>query len=224
MERVEEERPGAMRVELTAKRFAYFPTLVFRFQVLGAQALNDRLLSLIHSEREKDQEGIERSNYRELGGWHSRDSLHKAPEYREFTDLVYAACAWWSRDLGYHPSYSLRIGTMWSIVNPPGASNLAHVHPGCLWSGVYYVQAPANSGKIAFTDPRTENVMRKARYVPNQSAPRHCWTKVNFTPEPGMMLVFPSWLYHSVAPNLSQENDGKCERIIISFNLSQWKD
>lgn len=212
-----------MRSLLNTKLFSYFPTLIFRFDVPDAPALNDRLLSLIHAEREKDQRGIEKSNYRQLGGWHSRDDLHKAPAYGEFIGVVDAACGSISRELGYHRSYSLRMGTMWSIINPPGASNLAHIHPGCLWSGVYYVQAPENSGQIVFTDPRTENVMRKPRYIPKQSAPKHCWTKVNFTPAPGMMLVFPSWLYHSVKPNLSREEEGQCDRIIISFNLSQWK-
>ncbi|TFL19640.1 hypothetical protein DR046_03820 [Jannaschia formosa] len=41
-----------------------------------------------------------------------------------------------TEDLGYSTDHALRIGTMWSIVNPPGSANRAHVHPSCLLSGV----------------------------------------------------------------------------------------
>ena len=94
---------------------------------------------------------------------------------------------------------------MWSIINPPGSANRAHIHPGCTWSGVYYIQTPAGCGNIEFIDPRTENLMQQPRYVPNKKRPKHCWTKANITPKPGRMLIFPSWLYHAVAPNLSEE-------------------
>ena len=72
---------------------------------------------------------------------------------------------------------------MWSIINPPGSANRAHIHPGCTWSGVYYIQAPEGCGNIEFIDPRTENLMHQPRYVPNKKRPKHCWTKVNLTPE-----------------------------------------
>ncbi len=209
---------------LKMERQSYFPTLVFRFELPEAQSLNARLLPLIYAEREKDLKGIERSNFRELGGWHSHNDLHKSPKYSELTDRINAAADLMSIDLGYHKSYSLRIGTMWSIINPPGSFNRAHIHPGCIWSGVYYVQAPEHSGKIAFTDPRTENLMQKPKFIPNKKQPKYCWSKVNFTPVAGIMLIFPSWLYHSVHPNLSEKNEGECERIIVSFNLSQRKD
>ena len=48
--------------------------------------------------------------------------------------------------------------------------------------------------------------------------------KVSFSPVAGRMLLFPSWLYHSVEPNRATPVDG-CEqggdRVILSFNLSQ---
>jgi hypothetical protein len=37
------------------------------------------------------------------------------------------------------------------------------------------------------------------------------------------MLIFPSWLYHAVAPNLSEHDGPAGHRVIISFNLSQHK-
>ena len=65
--------------------------------------------------------------------------------------------------------------------------------------------------------------MNQPTYVPNQRRPKDCWTKVNFTPTPGKMIIFPSWLYHAVNPNMSTEEGDAANRIIISFNLNQRK-
>lgn len=66
--------------------------------------------------------------------------------------------------------------------------------------------------------------MQKAKFAPDKKRPKECWSKVNFTPVAGRMLIFPSWLYHSVAPNLSEAEGASSDRVIISFNISQKKD
>ena len=168
-----------------------------------------------------DTEGIERSNFASLGSWHSHINLHKSPAYKPLVDLIGSAGDQISNKLGYREDYSLKIGSMWSIINPPGCYNRAHIHPGSHWSGVYYVQTPEASGKIEFTDPRTQNLINQPKYLANTKRPRQCWSNVNFTPTAGRMMIFPSWLYHSVYPNLSEESGKDADRVIISFNLTQ---
>jgi uncharacterized protein (TIGR02466 family) len=202
---------------------AYFPTLVFQIDLADPKALNEHLLKTIYAERDKDREGIARSNFKELGGWHSHNNLHKNAAYSELVNQITTSSARVSKELGYNKDYKLDIGTMWSIINPPGSANRAHVHPGCLWSGVYYIQAPENAGSIEFVEPRTVHLMNQARYIPNQKRPQDCWTKVRFAPTAGRMLIFPSWLYHAVDPNLSKEPGDAANRIIVSFNLNQKK-
>jgi uncharacterized protein (TIGR02466 family) len=201
----------------------YFPTQVFSFQIpdAAATALNDRLLALIRSERDRDQMGIERSNFRALGGWHSHNNLHLDPTWSALTQLVETVGDSISGANGYDPAYRLKIGTMWSIINAPGSFNNAHVHPGCLWSGVYYVQTPKGCGNIEFTDPRTAAIMAAPHYIRDKRKPQSNWSKVVFEPVAGKLLVFPSWLYHAVTPNLSTAKGEVAERIIVSFNLSQ---
>ncbi len=201
----------------------YFPTLVFSLDVPGGEILNAHLIEAIYAERERDRTGVRKSNFPELGSWHSHVKLHKEVVFAGLVQHVDAVAAMMCRELGYHRSYRLRIGTMWSIINPPGSSNRAHIHPGCLWSGVYYVQAPRNSGRIEFIDPRTQNLMSPAEYIPDTKRPRNCWTKVQYKPVAGRMLIFPSWLYHSVDPNRSRAKGKDADRIIVSFNLSQEK-
>ena len=47
------------------------------------------------------------------------------------------------------------LGNMWANINPPGGMNRAHQHPNSLWSGVYYIKAPKNSGHLKIDDPRS---------------------------------------------------------------------
>jgi uncharacterized protein (TIGR02466 family) len=202
---------------------SYFPTHIFQIDLPEPEELNNKLLNLIYAERERDQKGIERSNIPALGGWHSHNELHKSADYKDITQLIGAATDKISDDQGYDPNYKMKIGTMWSIINPPGSANRAHVHPGCLWSGVYYIQAPAGAGNIEFIEPRTVHLMNQPRYRPNTKRAKENWTKVRFEPVPGRMIIFPSWLYHAVDANTSKEEGDKRNRIIISFNLNQVK-
>lgn len=203
------------------RRELYFPTAIYVTELENADALNAGLLRTIRAEREADQDGIQRSNVKQLGGWHSQNDLHKKDAYSDITAKIQAAADNVASDCGYDPKKKMKIGTMWSIINVPGSFNRSHIHPDCLWSGVYYVQAPEGAGQIEFTEPRTQNMMRTARHKPGEKRPRHCWTKVRYTPTPGKMIIFPAWLYHSVDPNLSEADGEDAERIIISFNINQ---
>jgi uncharacterized protein (TIGR02466 family) len=202
---------------------SYFPTTIFQIDLPDPRALNDKLLENIYAEQERDLKGINRSNFSELGGWHSHNDLHKSPNYSDLVGLINASTARLAEDQGYAKSHVIRIGTMWSIINPPGSSNRAHVHPGCLWSGVYYIQAPEGAGNIEFFEPRTAHLMNQPKYEPKSKRAKENWTKVRFVPTPGRMIIFPSWLYHGVDPNISKEQGRKAHRIIISFNLNQVK-
>lgn len=206
---------------LKVVRRTYFPTSVFQIDLPNPEPLNEHLLETIYQEQEADSEGISRSNIKELGGWHSHNNLFKEKNYAGLVSKINQATSQMSADMGYDERKKLSIGTMWSIINPPGASNRAHVHPGCLWSGVYYIQAPKDAGRIEFVEPRTQHLMNQPAFKPNQKRDRDFWTKVRYMPQAGRMLIFPSWLYHAVDPNLSTEEGEKSNRIIISFNLNQ---
>jgi uncharacterized protein (TIGR02466 family) len=78
-------------------------------------------------------------------------------------------------------------------------------------SGVYYVKVPENSGNIYFYDPRAGSQMLLPPYTQMTK-----WTlgKILYKPIEGMFILFPSWLWHGVEPNSSEEN-----RISLSFNI-----
>lgn len=203
------------------RRDEYFPTLIFSSLLHDAKEMNTDILTAINDERDRDAKGIERSNYRSLGGWHSHNNLHKDKKFDRLTQRIHKLAAGIGQNLGYDNGRQLDITTMWSISNPPGASNRTHIHPGALWSGVYYVQTPEGAGSIELVDPRTVNLMNYASYVPNQKRKTECWTKVKIKPVAGKILFFPSWLYHGIDPNLATGTGRDSERVVIAFNINQ---
>ena len=100
----------------------------------------------------------------------------------------------------------------WAVILREGNWQAHHVHPNANISGVYYVMAPPitldegrDEGKISFFDPRPRANMTQ---LPTQKT-RHIEA-----PVPGEIVIFPSWLEHSVGPF-----QGPGERICIAFNV-----
>ena len=101
---------------------------------------------------------------------------------------------------------------MWAIVNKGGAANARHHHGNSDISAAYYVRAPINSGDIVFYDPRPAPVFSH----PKANNPNSLNAMVNsINPVEGLLVLFPSYLDHSVNANMSDE-----ERIVISFNIN----
>ena len=100
----------------------------------------------------------------------------------------------------------------WGVILRQGNWQGHHVHPNANISGVYYIAAPAitledgrDDGKISFFDPRPRANMAQL----STQKTRHMEA-----PVPGEIVVFPSWLEHSVAPF-----QGEGERICVAFNV-----
>src|SRR6266513_2043020 len=99
----------------------------------------------------------------------------------------------------------------WATVLARGAAHKAHSHPNNFLSGVYYVRTRPGSDAINFHDPRTQaGVIRPP--VVELTAENTDQVVVRVTN--GTLLMFPSYLEHSVDANASEE-----ERISVSFNV-----
>lgn len=188
-----------------------FSTPVFRFQVPEAEAFNAGLMEEGNRMRALS-EGASKSN---RGGWHSEGNLfdNDTPCVVQLRELATQAILEANEKIGAKAdpaSLALKIFA-WMNANPKGGFNAPHTHPGAHWSGVYYVAQPeieeGNSGMIEFLDPRSD--------LPNwrilKAAPFRMKKKLR--PEPGEMILFPSYLAHWVYPNDADE-----ERWSIAFN------
>ncbi len=189
-------------------RELYFATPIY-VKDIGTPEFNAQLEQNIINWSRQDK-GVQKTN---VNGWHSPTDMHEKPEYKMLVDLLHQAQHFIYNDelLDNEPF----LGNMWANINPPGGYNRAHTHPNSLWSGVYYVKAPINSGHLKVEDPKPSINISRPRRKQGQ-LPKHLWNEVHFEPIAGRLIMFPSWLNHCVDTN--QSND---IRISVSFNFLQ---
>ena len=184
----------------------FFPTLIYAKDVdLNTDQLANDIVAW-----SKQDKGIKKTNVK---GWHSETNMHEMPQFKSLVDELFKMQfevfkeEWLDREP--------RLGNMWANINPPGGYNRPHIHPNSLFSGVYYIKAPANSGKLVCNDPRpgVQTVMPTRK---KGQPPKHLWREVHLEPKVNRIIMFPSWLWHYVEPNESNDI-----RISVSFNFIQ---
>ena len=189
----------------------FFPVPVFEQKLDNYKDLNSQLENYIYDLKKKDPQGKKRSN---AGGWHSPFFDMKESELiKEFISSFNTSLPEiMSKHMGWKINKEkINISTMWSIINPKNTFNFQHNHPNSLLSAAYYVKAKKNSGQINFYDPKEMKVMY---HPPIQNYNEISAEIINIEPDEGKLILFPSYLKHSVEENLSDE-----DRIVISFNV-----
>jgi hypothetical protein len=112
---------------------------------------------------------------------------------------------------GDHPFLSARprhaTFTKWALLFKADSYQRVHTHPGSWATGVFYVKAPGGSprpGRIRFGG------------FPDWAEVPPPWPIIEHEPEPGRLIVFPSFVPHETVPTGS---DG--QRISIAFDVSK---
>jgi len=186
-----------------------FSTPIWISQIDNHNDINSKMYKFIKEMQQADPGGLTKSN---LKGWHSNDFDLNAEEPRLFVNAISSNLNQVFIDMGWDTqNQEVKITSMWSIINKKNSSNARHIHSNNYISAAYYVRAPKMCGDIVFHDPKSAAVFR----YPKISSPNKLNSNV-FTIEPkeGCLVLFPSYLHHSVDANRSDE-----ERIVISFNI-----
>lgn len=188
----------------------FFSTPIWTSKIDGYDKVNEEMLNFIINLQKKDSTGIVKSNFK---GWHSKDFDLKDKCLTKFVTAIKKNINTSLNDMNWDlDSQSVKITNMWAIINEKGALNQKHHHSNSDISAAYYVSAHDDCGDIVFYDPRPARVYRH----PIAKSPNKLNATINSVkPEPGLLVLFPSYLEHSVNPNLSNK-----KRIVISFNLS----
>ena len=184
----------------------FFPTTIYG---KDTQLDNNTLANHIINWSKQDQ-GVKKTN---MNGWHSTTDMHTKQEYSQ---LVSELCK--MQEEIYQEEWLDRrpkLGNMWANINYSGGYNRPHIHPNCLFSGVYYVKGNKESGELVVNDPRPGIQTMMPTRKPGQP-PKHLWREVHLETVEGRIIMFPSWLWHSVEPNESNDI-----RISVSFNFIQ---
>ena len=140
----------------------------------------------------------------------TEQDLHTRPELGELVHYIKASVAsvLKATKVVYE---AFEITGCWANIAPPGGQHAMHSHPNNYLSGVYYAKVPEGGNAIQFEDPRTQcNVMMPPRSEYNETNSG----RVSMPVETGLLVLFPSWLIHSVGVNR-----GNTERVSVSFDI-----
>ena len=183
-----------------------FPTLVWKLQIEAGlrDALESKIVAAL-AEMRRELPPLERGR-----GWQSAQDLHSREDLRELVACVERGVSSVLRFLriGDEP---FEITACWATVLAPGAAHKLHSHPNNFLSGVYYVGTRPGADTINFHDPRAQNSVIRPPVV---ELTAENTDQVVVRVRDGTLLLFPSYLAHSVDANTSEE-----ERISVSFNV-----
>jgi uncharacterized protein (TIGR02466 family) len=183
-----------------------FPTLVWRLQLKPEvfEPANAAALGLIRRLRGGDLQPARGSAWQSVQDLHEREEL--ATLVPCFTDATRSVLRF------------LRIGdeeiavtACWANLYAPGAAHRMHTHPNNFLSGVYYVQTAPGADTINFHDPRPQTAVIRP---PVTELTSENTDQVVVRVAPGLLLLFPAFLPHSV-----DENASGIVRVSLSVNV-----
>ena len=160
-----------------------------------------------------EEKGVDVANY----GDRSKNSyILDEPECKDLKELLLGLTKTYSDYLGYdYDEYKL--GQSWLSYKHPGQHHNQHSHPNSLISGVFYFGQPEEKTPVInfhkmtgginapVISPKMKRDLQGIKYASETFS-------VSFTP--GLLLLFPSYLYHSVPLNQTQTT-----RCSLSFNV-----
>jgi uncharacterized protein (TIGR02466 family) len=197
-----------------AELWLYFPTPFMRHVWSDGGPLNTELRAAILAQ-ERANPGRDRTN---VGGWHSQvgglefcgEAGKKLVEH--MVEMTNVATHKLMEGFGQRPpSFSWTIQA-WANVNRAGDFNRTHTHPGSTWSGTYYVD-PGDPPEGSESGTPL-NLMDPCQGRANTFFPILVPSVAYVRPEPGLMVLFPSYVPHMV-----YAHRGSRPRISIAFNM-----
>ena len=183
-----------------------FPTFVWKVQVEASlrDALREKILAALAGMRAR-LPPLEPGH-----GWQSEQALHEREDFRDLVACITDGVASILRFLRIGDE-QVEITGCWATVLARGAAHKLHSHPNNFLSGVYYVRTGPGADTINFHDPRRQTGVIRP---PVLELTAENTDQVVIRVRDGTLLMFPSYLEHSVDANAGDE-----ERISVSFNV-----
>lgn len=196
-------------VQNTIESYHYFPSVVYSTRKPEFLA-TARTVCTEYIARRKKEHKLD-----DLYPIYQTDNMFADPRLAGLAEFVSQA-AWNAlRDQGYNmDGFAMQYLEMWCQEHHKSSGQEQHIHGfGSQMVGFYFVDCPENSSKVVFHDPKPAKAQINLPEANVENA-TIASTMINFTPEPGMILLANSWLPHSVARHA---NTKPCR--FIHFNL-----
>jgi uncharacterized protein (TIGR02466 family) len=171
---------------------------------------NDSIKDYCYLLKKEDTIGRVISNF---GGWQSKDLQGTHLPLNDLFKEIINHSSLFMKEIQLKKYDNIKIDNIWVNINGHKDSNNTHLHPNSLISGVYYVNAFENAGALKFSRDDIIAYDWNERTIDTLNE----YNSISYFSKPVVrnLVLFPSWLSHSVFPNESQTQ----ERISISFNI-----
>jgi uncharacterized protein (TIGR02466 family) len=179
-----------------------FKTSIYKTSLENKEYIN-YFINLLNNQRKLSDKNIV-SN---IGGFQSK-SLNTIDENIKENLFIKPALEYIKQ---FNKDYKIELFSFWINCNNKNDYNLLHNHDDSNISGVYYIKAPENSGRIVFQNGDLTKMNSNNQY---------CFDDANFYSRYFVpvkqydLILFSSETFHYVEPNRSNE-----ERISVAFNL-----
>lgn len=172
--------------------------------------------SILTLEAAEKNDGNQISN---IGGWQSKPEILERSDFgmRQVRDTVYQLLAKYMDRVvpqGAGGTIDANVKNAWANVNRLADMNRPHLHDAFL-SGVFYLDygGTYNESQICWHDPRPQVRNAWIKWMGKGWIQDETMT-ICRAPQPGLLILFPAWLEHYVAPLRSDT-----ERVSIAFNV-----
>jgi uncharacterized protein (TIGR02466 family) len=184
---------------------------------LGDEGLLADLAHSIRSLATDDAAGQGWSTDKGYAGYTSYASLNdlprRDPAFADLGKLLSKHAATFAEECAFDLARKPKLDSLWVNLLRGSGHHSGHIHPHSIISGTLYIEVPKGSGAIRFEDPRLPLMM--AAPMRRNDAPEELRPFVTIQPQPGLLLLWESWLRHEVLPGT-----GRDERLSISFNFA----
>jgi uncharacterized protein (TIGR02466 family) len=166
------------------------------------------LKSVKEYKEETNNQGLIHSN---VNGYQSLPNLHSKKKLSILFDYICSLAKQSVSDLQFIDC-DVFISSSWSNINDSkNCINSEHIH-GDTFSGVFYLKAPKGSGSLCFRNIGINPMWAGCELTTTKN--QYTGEVIKVKPVEGNIMLWPSYLPHSVEPNNHDD-----ERISISFNI-----
>ena len=161
------------------------PVSIFTTKIIDAN-MNDLI------EKEIKKTGDVQDHKTNVKAYMTEWDMSDKPGFDKLKSLVLDITGYLSK-MYYNRKINPRVCDMWGMIYKKGDYAIVHDHWPALWSGVYYLKAPKDSGNLYFPQ-----------------------IKQSIEPKDKQMIIFEGKTRHGVRESLTDE-----KRIAVSFNVKE---
>jgi uncharacterized protein (TIGR02466 family) len=195
-----------------------WPTMFYNFDWQDHKTHAEELKAVCHDlEQKKHNSNITASVKYNL--------FESAFDFVTYPSPAIEAWSHWVKDCIFKASYAankrywpvglnvdIELHESWCHITRDGGYHDVHIHPNSTWSCIYYLDcgnmdAATKNGLNRFYNPNnTMHTDAATLYMSHDNS-------IDILAEPGMMILFPSWIQHSALPYHGEKN-----RYVLSAN------